>query len=560
MSSEVWKHFVIDSANSNFAICQVCGVKISRGGNSKTTSNMKKHLGKHKNLGLQDGKKRKVELAQNDPHTFTTSETDCASSCDETSFSVPAETDSCVSSCNKTLPPDSSEPGTSRNSEFMSLFREPKTKSPITPKPIKTQVQPTLKMMIAKTSPFRPGDPRAKTITQRIGRMICLDNQPFSLVEDRGFNDLVKFLEPKYVMPCRKHFSEKVVPDMYKERTEHVKQKLEEAQYISLTTDMWTSTNNDDYLSLTVHFVDGEFVLQHFCIEVTPFPEISHSGENICNFITQTLHDWGLGTKVVAIVRDNGRNITSALEMSDYQHLPCLAHSFQLVVKDGLLNNKIITNLTANCRRIVGHFKHSSRACKELKKAQELLNMKHHKLIQDEPTRWNSVLHMLERLFEQKQSVTLASTNLRLPVELTAADWNLMENVISMLNIFNQATLAVSTQAVTASEVIPIVNSTIQELQKPAPQGSGLQGMKNDLLASVKLRYKDAEDTQLFAAATLLDPRLKGHVFSSQESLMAAKNFLIQEATQHNCSDKKNSKVSEIHFYYFLLGAHNMCI
>lgn len=490
---------------------------------------MKKHLVKHK-LNLQEEKKRKIESGESDPDEVTTAET----------------SNSCVSLSNETSVP--SEPSTSSNSEFLRNFMEPNAEPPrpIT-KSLKTPVQPTLKMFINKTTPFRPGDPRAKSITQHIGRMICVDSQPFSLVEDRGFKDLVKYLEPRYVMPCRKHFSCKVVPDMYNECKDSVKQKLQEAEFISITTDMWTSTNNDDYLSLTVHFVDTSFVLKHFCIEVIPFPEVSHTGENICNFITQTLHDWDLHKKIVAIVRDNGRNITSALEMSDYEHLSCLAHSFQLVVKDGLLNNKNITNLTANCRRIVGHFKHSSKACKELQKAQSLLNMKCHKLVQDEPTRWNSALHMLQRLFEQKQAVSLAATNLRLPVELSSSDWNLMEQVINLLNIFNQATLVVSTQTVTASEVIPIVNSTIQELQKPSPQGSGVQGIKNDLLASLKLRYAHVEETLLYAAATLLDARLKGHVFSNKESLMAAKNFLIQEAIKHNCSDRptatKNVKV-----------------
>lgn len=49
MSSEVWKHFVIDNANPNYAKCRHCSKLISRGGVSKTTTGLLKHLqSKHK--------------------------------------------------------------------------------------------------------------------------------------------------------------------------------------------------------------------------------------------------------------------------------------------------------------------------------------------------------------------------------------------------------------------------------------------------------------------------------------------------------------------------------
>lgn len=44
MSSEVWLHFKIDSTNSCFAKCNICEKLVSRGGSSKTTSNVLKHI------------------------------------------------------------------------------------------------------------------------------------------------------------------------------------------------------------------------------------------------------------------------------------------------------------------------------------------------------------------------------------------------------------------------------------------------------------------------------------------------------------------------------------
>jgi len=42
-----------------------------------------------------------------------------------------------------------------------------------------------------------------RKITQYVAEMIALDNQPFSIVEDSGFKQLFKVLEPRYKLPCR---------------------------------------------------------------------------------------------------------------------------------------------------------------------------------------------------------------------------------------------------------------------------------------------------------------------------------------------------------------------
>ena len=37
-----------------------------------------------------------------------------------------------------------------------------------------------------------------------------------------------------------------------------------------------------------------------------------------------------------------------------------IAHTLQLVIQDGLLSQRVVIDLLAICRSIVGHFKHSS--------------------------------------------------------------------------------------------------------------------------------------------------------------------------------------------------------
>jgi len=44
---------------------------------------------------------------------------------------------------------------------------------------------------------------RSKRITQLIGNMVAVDLQPFSMVEDKGFRELLELLAPGYKVPCR---------------------------------------------------------------------------------------------------------------------------------------------------------------------------------------------------------------------------------------------------------------------------------------------------------------------------------------------------------------------
>ena len=70
-------------------------------------------------------------------------------------------------------------------------------------------------------------NPRASMITNAIGRMIALDYQPYMLVENRGFKELLQILEPRYHIPASTTFSRKVIPDMYNKVLKSVKGTLE---------------------------------------------------------------------------------------------------------------------------------------------------------------------------------------------------------------------------------------------------------------------------------------------------------------------------------------------
>lgn len=60
-------------------------------------------------------------------------------------------------------------------------------------------------------------------------------------------------------------------------------------------------------------------------------------------------------------------------------------------------------------------------------------------------------------------------------------------------------------------------------------KGTGLMGLKNDIVSSLKRRYPSIEDQTMFAFSTLLDPRFKTVPFMDQTKLKIAKGKLVEE-------------------------------
>ena len=66
-------------------------------------------------------------------------------------------------------------------------------------------------------------DHQSKALHYKIGEMIALDNQPFSIVEDIGFTRLMGYCKPKFKLPSRHYMTNEIIPKIYKEATGHIK-------------------------------------------------------------------------------------------------------------------------------------------------------------------------------------------------------------------------------------------------------------------------------------------------------------------------------------------------
>ena len=81
--------------------------------------------------------------------------------------------------------------------------------------------------------------------------MFVLDFQPFRIVEDTGFRAFVHALNPGYELPNRHTISHTMVPALYEQCLNKVKDLILSAKKVCITTDCWSSTNNDSYIAVT---------------------------------------------------------------------------------------------------------------------------------------------------------------------------------------------------------------------------------------------------------------------------------------------------------------------
>ena len=73
---------------------------------------------------------------------------------------------------------------------------------------------------------------------RKIAEMMALDFQPYSIVSDTGFTELLKTLEPRYTLPSRRYFTEDVVPGIASAISSTLAVLLKDVTYFSLTTDV----------------------------------------------------------------------------------------------------------------------------------------------------------------------------------------------------------------------------------------------------------------------------------------------------------------------------------
>ena len=83
-------------------------------------------------------------------------------------------------------------------------------------------------------------------ITNALSHFIAKEMMPFNIVEQPNFKELMSILEEWYEVPSRKDA-------LYVDTRGRIAESIKNAEYFSITTDMWSSNTMEPYLAVTMH-------------------------------------------------------------------------------------------------------------------------------------------------------------------------------------------------------------------------------------------------------------------------------------------------------------------
>ncbi|XP_017343586.1 uncharacterized protein si:dkey-109j17.5 [Ictalurus punctatus] len=160
----------------------------------------------------------------------------------------------------------------------------------------------------AGTTKFDRSDPRQSLISETIAKMIIRDLQPVQIVENEGFRELLKLLEPRYV-PEPSHYIQKQLLPTYSYQVQlATKLALSGVESCSITLDLCTSNavsvnNTSGYLGVTCHFITPDWHIKSTLLSCIPLQNYRDTQRMLTEF-DEICHVHGISGKVFRIVVD----------------------------------------------------------------------------------------------------------------------------------------------------------------------------------------------------------------------------------------------------------------
>ena len=286
-----------------------------------------------------------------------------------------------------------------------------------------------------------------------------------------------------------------------------------------------------DKVLLLCYFLTSNWTLKTAVLETFEFNE-SHTADNIVKELKRVANNWGIAEKVVCAVTDNASNMVAAIAKAGWRHVPCFAHTLNLIVQDSIKASDELSAIQHKCKEIVSHFHRSVKSSDKLREVQQQQSLPEVKLIQEVPTRWNSTYLMLDRFHQQFEAITtalclLGQNHLCLPADKKEE----IQNALTCLRPFLEATEEISGEKYVSVSLIVPLTKILQQQYRSTHLTHALAGI---LSTELRHRFLSIETAYVTAVSTLLDPRFKKIPFANQSALDQTIRRLTQELSALN--------------------------
>ncbi len=375
--------------------------------------------------------------------------------------------------------------------------------------------QPTLQAVLDRRTDKYPRDStRKQLLDDALVTFIAQDLQLLSVVSDTGFVKFCEVLDRRYQVPGRVHPCDVLLPKKFRAVQQSLKENIALVESVSITCDMWTSTNNSSFLALTCHWWNPKKEKLDSAILDCSRVMGRHTASMIQEELGKVLENFNIKNKILTFVTDNGSNIKKAIFDMGYRRQSCYAHSLNLIVTDAIRQVPEVLDVKEKVSRVVRLTRQSTVAKEKLDKIQSSLGMSPKKLIQDVPTRWNSFYEMIERFLQLKDAITLLLAQPGMDKDLpqfTASMWELISHSVKLLKPCYEATTELSGEKTsTGSKAIPLSKVLMAHYAtavRESADGTTQKKLAHKILDNLNERFGGLEEVRILAMATLLDPR-----------------------------------------------------
>ncbi|XP_031277065.1 zinc finger BED domain-containing protein RICESLEEPER 2-like [Pistacia vera] len=353
-----------------------------------------------------------------------------------------------------------------------------------------------------------------------VANWVLMHEHPFTVVEEEGFNDMQRYAIPQWER-INNNMCKNDCVTMYEREKTKLKNLLKTIDKISLTTDLWKSSNQKiEYMVLTGHFIDSNWRLQKRVLNFVYIPP-PRTGILIKDLIYKCAKEWGIENKVFTISVDNATSNDTAIRIlkdnfsinkslvcgGKLFHVRCYTHIMNLMVQDGLTKIRYIVE---DVRDSVAYIKQSESRFIMFLEIVQLLRLPHRKLILDCKTRWNSTYEMLITALKFKNVfLRYRDKDPHYDCCPDPEDWVRVEKVCEVLEVFNTITNIIS------GSDYPTANLFLSEVFRVKVMLDAKAMDANDFIRDMVKRMKKKFDKYwgecnlLMCVASVVDPRCK---------------------------------------------------
>lgn len=357
--------------------------------------------------------------------------------------------------------------------------------------------------------------------SQSIAKMIIQHDYSLHMLEDSGFSDFAKALNPQYTSVDSNTIQDHIIRIFSSEKQNLLNLLAGSPGRISLALDLWNSDQSLHYLVLTGHFVDCDWKLHRRILSVIllPFP---HSEVAFNHAVSACLSNWSFDNKLFSLTLDescSSHNVSGSLRsllsvnsknIFNGQLIigNCYARALSGIAREALASmGETISKVRQSVKYVVTSRTHEEKF-NELK--QQLQVPSSRRLAIDDQTKWNTTYEMLISAFELREVFScLGITDSEYKVTPSANEWFQVDILCKYLKLLCDAA------NILTGETHPTANMFFHEVWKiqlelvhaASSQDVFLSNLTSPLLMKFDRYWNDCN--LILGVAAVMDPRFK---------------------------------------------------